>query len=197
MQLYTLLKDRASINILKILYDNEKNKSYSMRLSDIQQKLAAPLSQFTIKNLKDAGLLTIDHQPEENITIIAITKKGKSFIGQFDRLIDAFNGIEKKKRAYQVKYDLTDLEQRILIMTRKMISETGKPITITTLTQEVYPYQEPAKKRNTVSKYVKRLADINLLKKTSKNNKTFIDMTPSGERTIKEQFMEIKNIKKN
>ncbi|MBI5881437.1 hypothetical protein HZB90_04870, partial [archaeon] len=41
MQLYPLLRDRASINILKILYDNEytERKSHTMTYPEVRAKL--------------------------------------------------------------------------------------------------------------------------------------------------------------
>lgn len=193
MDLYTLLKDRASINILKILHDNELSSRYTMRYAEMKELLPFPETPFTLSNLEKAGLITVDNQDSKPpTTILAITKRGSSFISQFDRLKESLNGKNSQGKAFEIKYDITELEQRILVIAAKMVSELGRPVTLTALTQEVYPYSEPASKRNTISKYVRRLIQLNLLEKVSRGNKNFITTTQPGERVIKDQFMEVK-----
>jgi len=195
MKLYTLLKDRASINILKILYDNEftEKKEHTMYYSEIKKVVADSVS--TLPNLMEAGLISTDNG--NNGVVISITQKGKEFIEQFDRLVHVVNGAKHEQKAYQVKYDLTALEQRILLLCAKIKSETGKQVDLKTLTQEVYPYKEPESKRSAISKYAKKLEELNLLRKVKINNRTFFDVTDSGEKTIREQFIESEAIKQN
>ncbi|MBU2561395.1 MAG: hypothetical protein KKD17_03790 [Nanoarchaeota archaeon] len=191
MYLYTLLKDRASINILKILYDNETaDKKYTMLYPDMKSRLHASESTSTLPNLVQAGLISTE-KTEKGSIVLSITKKGKQFVEHFDRLVEVMSGKKEEQKAYQVQYGLTPMEQRILVLCMKMKSESGGAVPLKMLTQEAYPYKEPASKTGAVSRYAKRLEELNLLTKFKKNNRTFLDITESGERVIKEQFMNI------
>ncbi|MBW2972423.1 hypothetical protein KY359_05280, partial [Candidatus Woesearchaeota archaeon] len=80
MQLYTLLRDRASINILKILYDNEAvNKKYTMLHSELTAKLAVEQLPTTVPNLVSGGLISAEKNGSGE-TVFSITKKGKQFV---------------------------------------------------------------------------------------------------------------------
>ena len=197
MRLYPLLKDRASINILKILYDNEfgVDKKHTMQYSLLKSKLIIKDSVSTLPNLIDAGLISTDNG--NSGVVLCITQRGKEFVEQFDKLVFIVNGKKQEQKAYQVKYELTALEQRILLLCSKIKSETGKSVDLKTLTQEVYPYKEPESKKSTVSKYAKKLEELNLIRKVKSNNRTFFDITESGEKTIREQFIESEAIKQN
>jgi predicted transcriptional regulator len=189
MRLYTLLRDRASINILKILYDNEfgEAKKHTMQYSEMKGKLVVGENGSTISNLEKAGLISAEQTGE---LVLSITKKGKEFVEQFDKLVEVMAGKKQEQKAYQVQYSLTPLEQRMLILCAKMKSESGGIVPLKTLTQEVYPYKDPGLKSGTVSKYAKKLEELNLLLRVKRNNRTFFDVTESGERVIKEQFLE-------
>lgn len=190
MSLYPLLKDRACINVLKILYDNEvMDKKYTMSYTHVEDHLSVPGSPATLEVLESAGLIGSEYS-EEGILVLSITKKGKEFIEQFDKLIEVMNGKKKEKKAYSVKYELTDVEQRILIMCAKMKSETGTAVMLKSLTHEVYPYNDPSSKSRSVSNAAKRLEELNLIKRIKNNNRIFFDVTESGEKVIKEQFMD-------
>lgn len=189
MQLHPLLKDRASINILKILYDNEvSEKKYTMKYPEMKSRLAVGEGPLTLLNLEKAGLLSAERS-EGGSLVLSITQKGKDFIDAFDGLIAVMQGRKEEKKAYQVEYNLTPMEQRVLVMCAKVKSETGKQVALQTLTQEVYPYKDPGPKTGSVSKYAKRLEELNLIERVKKGNRTFFDVTESGERVIKEQFM--------
>lgn len=181
MSMHTLLKDRASINILKILYTNEtKNNSFTMTYSEMKHTLVLPETPFTLPNLKQAGLITIENGGE---TVLAITKKGKSFIDQFDKLIDAFNGKKKTPRAFKVKYDLDDIEEKIL----DKIEDIEKA-TIKTITKALFPRAKLETKKRIVTKHIKRLEELNLLKKIQQGREKIIELTESGARVIEEQL---------
>ncbi len=191
MHLHTLLKDRASINILKILYDNEaQQKRYTMSYVDMKDRLAVPETPFTIPNLEKAELITTE-KSEAGQLYLSITQKGKEFITQFDKIVAIMHGKKEEPKAYQVEYNLTQMEQRILVLCSKIKSETGSRVPLKTLTQEVYPYTEPSSRSGTVSKYAKKLEELNLIERKKKSNRTFFDITDTGERVIKEQFMNI------
>ncbi len=193
MDLYTLLKDRASINILKILYDTELDNKYTLKYSELQSRLLVPENSSSVSNLKEAGLISVDFQASQpDSMVLSITKKGKLFFEQFDKLKRSLDEKKDSKKAFRIDYSLTEIEQRILVIAHKIILESGKPITMTALTQEVFPYHSPASKRSLVSKHVKRLVQLNLLEKVSQGNKSLIDISRSGKRVIRDQFMEVK-----
>jgi predicted transcriptional regulator len=190
MQLYPLLRDRASINILKILYDNEyvEKKSHTLLHSEVIAKLAVAEKDETLANLQDALLISAEKN-NSGEEVLSLTKKGKEFVEQFDKLRQVMEGKKQESKAYDVKYGLTAMEQRILLMCAKIKSETKRMVPLQTLTQEVYPYQDVSKKSGSVSKYAKKLEELNLLKRVKMNNRTMLDVTESGERVIKEQFL--------
>jgi|GEM_PF-1941829 len=187
MQLYHLLKDRSSINILKILYDKEfvEKKKHTLSYSELKPLLDIPETPVTLQNLEDAGL--INKESNGTDLVMSITQKGKEFIDQFEKLRLVINGDKKEQKAYQVQYSLTPLEQRILLFSSKMKSETGMAVPLLTLTQEVYPYREPRQMTSSISKYAKRLESLNLIKRTKVGNKIMLETTESGERAIKDQ----------
>ena len=190
MKLYLILKDRSSINILKILYDNEvSSKKYTMLYSDMKPKLAVSEGSLTLVNLENVGLLSAEKSDDGSL-VLSITQKGKDFIDSFDKLILVMQDKKKEKKAYHVEYGLTPMEQRILVMCSKMKSETGKVVALRMLTQEVYPYKDPSSKTGSVSKYAKKLEELNLLERVKNRNRIFFDITESGERVIKKQLIE-------
>jgi predicted transcriptional regulator len=190
MHLYHLLKDRASINILKILYDNEytEKKSHTMTYSEVKAKLTVSEMVDTLAKLQEV-LLIASETNNGGERILSLTQKGKEFVEQFDRLREVMSGKKQEQKAYEVKYGLTAMEQRILSMCAKMKSETRQMVPLQTLTQEVYPYQDVSKKSSSVSKYAKKLEELNLLKRVKVNNRMLLDVTETGERVIKEQFL--------
>jgi predicted transcriptional regulator len=188
MHLHSILKDRAAVNTLKILYDAEHSeKKHTMLLIELKDKLVAPETPFTLQNLKESGLIALEQSGSDNI-ILSITKKGMCFVEQFDKLLDVFNNKKKEHKAFNVEYNLTDKEKRILFICSKINTETGKEASLSSLTEEVYPYQHPATKTSSVSKYAKRLEEINLLKRIKNNNRVFFEITDSGKRVVKEQL---------
>jgi DNA-binding MarR family transcriptional regulator len=192
MALYHLLKDRASINVLKMLHDNEfvDKNTHTMRYNDILDKIPVAPNSMTVRNLSEAGLVTVDRS-EHNGLVISITQRGKEFVQQFDRLRAVLTEKKPEQKAYQVKYELTPLEQRILLLCSKIESESGAAVPLKTLTQEVYPYKEPGSMSNTVSRSAKKLEGLNLIQRVKQGSRTLFDVTESGERVIKEQFMNI------
>jgi predicted transcriptional regulator len=141
-----------------------------------------------VSNLEEAELISAE-QGGNGELVLSITQKGKDFIDQFDRLIAVMQGKKEEKKAFQVEYNLTPLEQRMLVMCAKIKSESGGIVPLKMLTQEVYPYKDPSAKTGSVSKYAKKLEELNLLERVKRNNRTFFDVTESGERVIKEQFL--------
>jgi len=190
MQLYPLLKDRASINILKILYDNEVSENkYAMQYAELKSLLSVPERPETIENLKNAGLAASEEN-EQGELVLSITQKGKDFIELFDKLVAVMQGKKEEQKAYKVEYDLAVLEQRILVLCLKMKSEAGCLVGLRDLTQEVYPYKDAAKMSGTVSRYAKRLEELNLLIRIKQGKDSFFDVTESGERVVQEKLEE-------
>ncbi|HII71803.1 TPA: hypothetical protein HA265_03545 [Candidatus Woesearchaeota archaeon] len=187
MSLYTLLKDRASINILKILYDNESsNKSYTMDYSELRRCLSTPESPLTINNLEHAGLVTVEANGSSS-KVLAITKKGKMFIDRFDRLKLVLDGKKTEEKAYKIKYDLTEDEQAVLSKVDEL-TKGGHPITLTVLEKNLFPRNRAGPKRGVMTRHMNRLVQLNLLEKIKKSNKFYYDITKSGERVVQEQF---------
>jgi len=195
MRLRDLLTDFAAINVLKFLYDMESQNSsiYSTKLSNIKQKFNnfANIDN-SINILSKFELINLDMLKEDQI--ISISAKGKHFIDIFDKLneiTDNRKKVENKKtnKSFQIKYDLKPIEKKIMVVIFKLSKELGdKPVLLQDLTQELYP-SNGDKNISTVKRYSSKLAKLNLVEKIEIKTRMFIKLTPTGERTIKEQLV--------
>jgi len=173
MRLFTILRDRNSVNALKLLYMNEKSNKISTPLSEIKEKIKS--SKRSIKNLVEAKLITSDSHS------LSINEKGKEFIKQFDNLKDAFYKEGAKQKAFQVIYDLTQIEQRILALTKEISKELNEaPLKL--ITKEI-PFN--------LNKHIKSLTNLNLIENFKKDNEEFIKLTESGIKVIENQLSEV------
>ncbi len=195
MILRALLTDYAAINILKFLYDkeSEKNSVYSIKFKEIIKRF--PQSEDINKSiviLKNFDLINEDITKEDKI--IVISAKGKHFIDTFDKLVQLTNieeGSDNKKttKSFQIKYDLNQKEKKIMILVYKLSKETGNnKVLFDDLTRELYPKNNV--NASEVEKNINQLEELNLVEKTQVKNKIFLELTPTGERTIKEQLVE-------
>lgn len=190
MPLYKILKDRAAVNMLKILHDKEvSEKKYAISRDELRKLSDVAENGATFENLEESGLISSESDGNGSM-VMSITQKGKEFVAQFDKLRAVLVGEQKKHRAYQIKYDLTPLEQKILVMCSRVKSETGRIVPSLTLAQEVYPYDEAKSRVGVVSRYAKTLEELNLLIRIRDGDGSFFDVTRSGERAVKEQFLE-------
>ncbi|MBW2977981.1 hypothetical protein KY331_04000 [Candidatus Woesearchaeota archaeon] len=196
MRLRDLLADFAAINVLKFLFDMEsKNKSiYSTKLSNIKQKfINLENIENSIDILKKFELINLDSLEEDKI--ISISAKGKHFMDTFDKLVqitDKKNELKNKKtkKSFQIKYHLTPKEKKIMIVLFKLSKESGdRPISLPDLTREIHPTNTENHMQN-ISSYASKLSKLNLIEKTKVKTQTLLKLTPTGERTIKEQLVE-------
>jgi len=196
MRLRDLLTDFAAINVLKLLYDMElKNNSiYSTKLSNVKERF----NNFknidnSINNLKNFELISIDFLKEDKI--ISISAKGKHFMDIFDKLAKITDNREKAenkkiKKSFQIKYNLTPKEKKIMIVLFKLSKEIGdKPVSVQDLTREIHPTNGD-KNTSTIKRYATKLAKLNLIEKMEIKSQQYLKLTPTGERTIKEQLVE-------
>ena len=182
---YEILKDRGAVRILKLLYDNEviSKKSYSLELSFINEALG-PVQLNSVNVLIKYGLIVSDDG--ENGKILSITEKGKQFITILDQIIFLLTKKEVKKEAsIAVTYDLTDTEEKILLVLSKMQKETGDLVQLKSLTQEIGHY----KKSISLSKPIARLEQIGLVYKIKKDKAVLLSVTESGEKVINRQIV--------
>ncbi|MCX6707620.1 MAG: hypothetical protein NT001_05785 [Candidatus Woesearchaeota archaeon] len=190
MKLYPLLNDRNSVNVLKILYDNEtKNKnSYTLKLSEV--KKAIGLSSYPKESallLSTYGLIALDYV--DNDYIVSITNKGKEFIEIFDQLVDIFKPKTVGEKSVSIRYELTGQEKRILVMAYKISKETGRDfIPLNLIVQEIYPYNQQGK-ASTVSRYISKLEEIKLMEKKKEGRNILVSVTEQGFKTIREQYL--------
>ena len=190
MHLRALLNDRTAINILKILYDNEvlEKSSYTMRLSQAKQKLslaAMPVSSAEL--LSSAGLMAFDRVNGD--CVMSITNKGKEFIEIFDQLVDLCRPQIAETRAVRIRYELTGIEKKILIIAYRIGKEAGTDfIALKTLVQELYPYDQKGKTA-IVSRYIRKLEEIALVERKKDGRNTVVKLTEKGFKTIREQYL--------
>ena len=191
MALYDLLIDRTAINVLKALYEHEvrEKASYSTKLSLIKQRVGVPVGLPSLQRLVGQELVTMDLAEGEHI--LSITNKGREFIEIFDQLADLFAPREKEEqKGVRVKYELTSQEKRILILAYKMSKEAGVAfIPLKTLVTELYPHADYRAKMSTVSRYVTKLEEIQLMERKKEDRATQVKVTEKGFRTIKEQYL--------
>lgn len=192
MALYEILVNKPCIWIIKALYDQEtaKKKTYTLSLSEIDKtfELKGKANYFTFI-LSNNGLLHVDDV--ENDKIICLTKKGKEFFKQFDKLKTNLE-VEKKeeKKFAKIEYDLTDAEKKTLIMTYRVSKEVGEDVPFKNLVQEMFPYENYSKKSSIVYKHVGKLEKLNLMAKMKKGRSAYVSLTVPGKRTIKDQLIE-------
>lgn len=192
MALYDILANKPCIWILKLLYDQEtsEKKVYTMNLSKIGKitglnEKAAKFALILSKN----GLLHIDDIGTDKV--VCLTQKGKDFFKQFDRLKIIFEAEKefKQKRMVRIEYNLTESEKNTLMMIYKISKETDGLVSVKSVAQEMYLYENYSKKHSFVTKTINKLAKLNLISKTKIMNENFVSLTDAGKRTIKEQLI--------
>ncbi len=194
MRLRPLLKDRTAVNILKLIYDSEvlQKNSYTTRLSRIAGKTGGGIAgklraRRSARKLADYGLIAFDSVDKDYV--MSITNKGREFIEVFDQLVELFAPEKKGRKQVAIKYELTNQEKRILVLSHKISKECGGEfIQLKMLVQELYPYNH-AGKTSAVSRYVSRLEELGLMQRKKEGRQTFIAATEAGFRTIREQYL--------
>ena len=190
MSLRDVLTDRHAVVLLKILYDNEvlQKSSYTMKLSYAKTRLNLMLApKDSARALADAGLVAMDIL--DNDVVLAITSKGKEFIEVFDQLVDLFRPKIVQPRSVSVKYELVGMEKKILALTYRIGKEAGTDkISLKTLVQDLYPYDQSGK-AGIVSRYVSRLEEIGLMRRSKEGREAFVEITEVGSKTIREQYL--------
>ncbi|MBW2967877.1 hypothetical protein KY362_05315 [Candidatus Woesearchaeota archaeon] len=188
MTLYPLLKDRASINILKILYDNEVvDKTYCMSEWDLDERLPMRMNRRTLALLRQSGLVSAE-QTQDNGTVLSITQKGKDFVTQFDKLIEIMRDEKAEVKAYKVEYDLTEEEQKMLTICFQLHNRGEKYIERHTLAAEMYPMMDITGKIDEIMETAARLQKLNLLDDYTDVDGHYFLITEVGERVVKEQM---------
>ncbi|MBD3313773.1 hypothetical protein GF345_04995 [Candidatus Woesearchaeota archaeon] len=190
MKLYPLLTDKDAINLLKALYDNEvlEKKSYTTKLSDVGSK-ARLKSRGTeaAEKLSSYNLIALDSV--DNDYIMSITNRGKEFIEIFDQLVELMNPKSSGQRSISIKYELTNHEKKILILTYKMSKESGSDfIPMKMLVEELYPVNQ-AGKSGVVSRCISKLEEIGLMERQKQGRKTLVCVTEKGFKTIRQQYL--------
>lgn len=182
---YKILKNRAAVNILKLLYDNEvvHRKSYSMALGDIKASLGVLFPNQAVDILARNNLIVADET--DSGMALSITEKGKQFITVLDQLIFLMRAKEIQGNNIALTYELTDMEEKILLVLYKLQKEIGDIVPLKNLTQEIHHY----KKQKPLSKPISRLEELGLICKMKKGRLIFLGITDSGERVINTQLV--------
>jgi predicted transcriptional regulator len=126
-----------------------------------------------------------------------ITEKGMDFVQEFDKLREIFYNTNqtsldeeqqteqdnRKPQPIAIEYVLTELEQKILHTIYHASEDHTKSLPTKKLVKELYPQESYNKKSSLISKYTKKLTELNLLTKEKQNNETVLTLTPTGIRT--------------
>jgi len=191
MALYDILKDRSTVNALKMLYEHAviQKKGHTIKLKDLNNQLPSPIGLHHITLLDKHDLIQQDTTDED--VILSISMKGREFIEAFDSLVELMHGKKEQKSNAKIEYHLTEVEKRILVMILRIGNEIGKDnVTLKQLTRELFPTEIYERKSATVSKQTKRLEDISLTKRTRKGREVIILLTEKGNKIIKDQFLQ-------
>ncbi|MBU0461698.1 MAG: hypothetical protein KJ574_03870, partial [Nanoarchaeota archaeon] len=141
MILYDILTDRTAVNMLKILYDQEHvaKTAHTMPFFRLNALLDHKLSLQTVLRMEAGGLLTAEKV--EDMFIISLNTKGKDFIEQLDKLKSIIESQEKtkKEQSLKIEYDLSETDQKILVLCLKMEKEQGCPVSLESIANELYP----------------------------------------------------------
>lgn len=190
VSLYELLQDRAAVNMLKVLYDNDGQRAYATKLGHIQQRLGMPALPVSAQRLLTAGLANADAVGHD--AVFSITEKGKHFIEIFDQLIAVTNGqrIGKKHNGMSIRYALTQLEKQMLVAVEKICAGSGKSrISVHAVSRELYPSEEPKEKVAALLRYAQQLTELGLLRHEQIGKNTLLGLTEQGSRIIQEQYL--------
>ncbi len=185
MALYEILQDRAAINALKLVYLNERlEQKYVMNVRSIAAQLAFPLGQQSLQILSDHGLIAMD--TAEGNVLVTITEKGKRFVEHFDKVVALFKP-SPKQSSVRLEYSLTPLEWQVLLILQKMQRETGEGIIpLKVIRDELYPHN-----KTSISSYVKKLLELNLIEKQQRGREIWITFSAAGQRLMEQKLMGI------
>ncbi|MBU0536751.1 MAG: hypothetical protein KKE20_07320 [Nanoarchaeota archaeon] len=190
MKLHPLIIDRDAINILKVIYDHEviQKNSYTLKLSDARSRTSINgTGVAAAEKLSSYNLIALD--AVDNDHIMSITNKGKEFIEVFDQLVELFQPKQKGQQSVSIKYELTNQEKKILVLTYKISKESGSDfVSLKMLVEELYPINQGGKS-GAVSRYVSKLEEIGLMQKKKEGRKIFVSVTEKGFKTIRQQYL--------
>ncbi|MBI5398765.1 hypothetical protein HZB03_04845 [Candidatus Woesearchaeota archaeon] len=194
IRMYDILKERSAINILKVLYDHEfvQKAAHTISLAILCALLGVRANDMEkpLALLVRANMITKEYSGDANRTILSLRNKGKRFVEQFDILRDIFVDKKEDQKFFQINYELTTFEKKLLALCYKMQLENATPVPLRSLALEAYPHQEPSKTTGTVSRYITKLAGLNLVKKEQQSDGLFVEVTESGEKVVKNQLIE-------
>jgi len=188
--LFEVLKDRIGVNMLKILYDNEYvlKTSHTVPLYRINAALSNTVTLSNILRMESISLLTAEKI--EDTFILSITTKGKKFIEQLSvlkLLIESEPKTTTSRKYFTVEYEISEIGKKILLICHK-IQETGKKVTINKLSKQLFP-KEKTKKVSYVTKQLKEIENLNLIKRDENSKTSEIKLTDSGKRVVKNQII--------
>lgn len=191
MRLYDILSDRMTVNMLRVLYDQEyvHKTAHTMQFYKLRALLGG-LDLDHVLKLEACGLLTAEKV--EDSFVVSLNKNGKEFVEQLDKLrilVEDQKTVKAKKEYFKVEYDLTSIEQKALVLCHKMQSENGGGVLLDNLVHEIYPGSSLGRK-SVVSRYMNKLARLNLVSKVAKDKNVFFELTSSGAKVLKNQLME-------
>ena len=179
--LYDVLSNRLCVNILKQLSESERKKVYSTSINEVIGSRAG---------VEVAAILLVSEglvYREEHL--LSISEKGKRFIELFDMLVALMRNerIETKENV-EIKYELTEFEKKVLFTLLRLHQETGGDVSLSAITEELFPYENAERRKLRISKELKKLEQLNLAKKIKKERNVFAELTESGFKVIKRQI---------
>lgn len=186
--LFDILTNRLAVNILKGLSESEKKKEYSTNVNELMG--SRENIEVAVVLLAAEGLVYKEEQ------LLSISEKGKRFIDAFDKLVGIIkNEQAETKENFEIKYDLTDFEKKVLFTLFRLNQETGEDVSLAALTEELFPYEDVDRRKLRISKELKKLEQLNLATKVRKERNVFAELTESGLKVIKRQIeTEVKRV---
>ena len=180
MLLRDILTDDYAINILKVMYDDEKNSTLSIK---------SLIETFNSKNIS-TSINMLEHfeliikEQNENGGSLALTNKGNKFIESFDVMKSNLLQKEKAKKV-KIKYEIRDDEKKILLELQKLAKEEkNENIPLKMLTKA------SATKLSALKKSLEELDQLNIVKITEISKESMVSLTEKGQELLKEKILE-------
>ncbi len=185
MALYDILRNRTAVWLLKVLHDNEVyRKSYSLSAEDLAfRAMLNGLDQTDLMLLEGHGLIGVErHDGRASYTI---THKGIKFVQTLDSLKNVLdNSHVAQEKKVNVKYDLHDMEKKILLVLHQLSKgKHGHSVELTDVSKKLYKSKRVPPN---VAKHADNLSKLNLIDKRKKGEKMSVALTMTGMRVLNE-----------
>jgi len=177
-----ILTDKFAVNILKLLYENEKKGHICSKYDDITNAFGKKNYSDSIAILDNSKLIV---REKETLTI---TNKGKRFITTFDQLIEAAHQDTEPKQKIKIIYDLPEEERKILLNLQLLSKKSGDAFVSLATIAKYISGEDSSQQRESLSKAFKKMEELGIVILQEKEN--LVGLTSKGKNALKEIVLE-------